>query len=73
VTRHYVDITSVPESDLETCGYYLVTRGKFALYAKGGDYFIVHVRGESQFIYVDDVNDAIILRVRPKLLAPPES
>jgi hypothetical protein len=66
-----VDITGIPDSDLEMLGYYLVeTDGEFALYENKGDHFIVHQCGARRHILVEDVNDAIILKSRERIPAP---
>jgi hypothetical protein len=72
MTRHYVDITEVSDQDLETLGYYLIeTDGEFALYNNKGEYFVVHRKGDKRFIYVEDINDAMILRGRATRPVPP--
>jgi len=69
--RYYVDITGIPDRDLEILGYYRVeTADGFALYTNKGDAYIVHMSGERQYIYVDDPNDAEILRGRARYPAP---
>lgn len=59
----FVEITNVNFRDLEFLGYYLIKKdGQFALYTLKGDAYIVHINGVRRHIYVDDVNDAEILR-----------
>jgi hypothetical protein len=65
MARHYVDITGVSDAELEMLGYYLVEEeDEFALYDNKGEHFIVHRQGNRRFIYVEDINDAMILRGR---------
>jgi len=72
VTRHYVDITDISDQELEMLGYYLVANnGTWALYSNKGEAFVVHVVGNRRCIYVEDMNDAIILRGRRSIPAPP--
>ncbi|WP_316193817.1 hypothetical protein [Bradyrhizobium sp. SZCCHNRI1029] len=72
--RHYVDISGISDEELEMLGYYLVeAEEEFALYDKKGEHFIVHKRGQRRFIYVDDINDAIILRGKATRPAPPRN
>jgi hypothetical protein len=72
MARHCVDITDISDSDLEMLGYYLVEEDEeFALYDNKGEHFIVHRKGTRRFIYVEDVNDAIILRGRSTRPVPP--
>lgn len=72
MARHYVDITGISDDDLEMLGYYLIfADGEFALYNNKGEHFIVHRRGDRRFIYVEDINDAIILRGRATRPVPP--
>jgi hypothetical protein len=71
MARHYVDITDISKENLEFLGYYLVEEDEeFALYDNKGEHFIVHRRADRKFIYVDDVNDATILRGHPTRPAP---
>jgi hypothetical protein len=72
MARHYVDITDISPEDLEMLGYYLVESDDgFALYDNKGDHFIVHRNGSRKYIYVDDINDAAILRGRSVRPVPP--
>jgi hypothetical protein len=72
MARHYVDITEVSDVDLEFLGYYMIeTDGEFALYNNKGELFIVHQRGTRRFIFVEDVNDAEILRNFARRPVPP--
>jgi hypothetical protein len=53
------------DTDLEMLGYYVVEgEEEFALYDNKGEHFIVHRQSDRRFIYVDDINDAIIFRGR---------
>lgn len=71
MTRHYVDITGISNDELEMLGYYLVyENGVWALYINKDDAFVVHLHGAKRFIYVNDMNDALILKGRPTLPAP---
>lgn len=70
--RHYVDISGVSDDQLEMLGYYLEYReDHFILYTKKGEDYIVHNTGGKRCIFVEDVNDAIILQGRNSLQAPP--
>jgi len=72
VKRYYVDITGVTDTELEMLGYYVVERNEvWSLYNNKGDAFVVHESGSKRCLYVEDINDAIILKGRPSLPAPP--
>ena len=71
MTRHYVDISGISDEQLEMLGYYLeYSENHFALYTKKGEDFVVHNTGDKRCIFVDDMNDAIILQGRNSLPAP---
>jgi hypothetical protein len=64
----FVEITDVDLKDLEFLGYYLVEQDhQFALYTNKGDAYIVHINGKRRHIYVEDPNDAEILRRKNKI------
>lgn len=72
MARHYVDITGVSDADLEMLGYYFVfSDGEFVLYNNKGEHFVVHHHGARRFIYVEDVNDALILKDHIRRPVPP--
>jgi hypothetical protein len=71
--RHYVDVTNVPDEFLEVMGYCLFEETKeFQLRVFKGDPYILPKEGK-RYLYVDDVNDAIMFRARPKVPAPPKT
>jgi hypothetical protein len=73
VTRHYVDITGISDQELEMLGYYLASNnGTWALYTNKGDAFIVHLTGRKRCIFIEDMSDALILKGRNSLPAPPK-
>lgn len=74
MTRYYVNITGVSDAELEMLGYYLEdSNGKFSIYTYKGEHFIVHAAGEQRYIYVEDVNDATLLKGRSRIAAPPKN
>lgn len=71
MSRFYVEISGVTDEQLEMLGYYLVSRNAmWSLYNNKGDEFIVNEVQGRRYVFVTDMNDAIILG-RPSIPAPP--
>lgn len=71
MARYYVDVTGIPDELLEFLGYILVHENEeFQLRHYKGDPVIIQKSGK-RYVYVDDINDAAILKRRPKVAAPP--
>jgi hypothetical protein len=72
VRRIYVDIAGVSDEQLEMLGYYLVERNEmWSLYMNKGEAFVVNEHNGKRFIFVEDINDAIILKGAGGIEAPP--
>ena len=71
MTRYYVYITGITDAELEMLGFYLVKRNDaWELYTRKDDAFVIHRSGSKRCIFVDDLNDAMILQKKPRLPAP---
>jgi hypothetical protein len=59
----YVDITHKSKADLETIGLYVVAENPEFYVLRGKDYseHIIQKNSPKQYIYVEDINDAICL------------
>jgi hypothetical protein len=61
--RYYVSIAGVPDEFLEFLGYVKVEEtDEFKVYRRHGDLMVV--KNDNPFLYVDDLNDARILKSR---------
>lgn len=59
----YVDITHKTKADLEVIGLYVVAENEEFYVLRGKDYseHIVQKNSPKQYIYVEDINDAICM------------
>lgn len=69
--RYYVSIAGVPDEFLEFLGYVKVEEtDEFKVYWRHGD--LMPVKKANPYLYVDDLNDARILKDRNMMAIPPE-
>ena len=68
MSAYYVDIQGVYEEVLEFLGYILVDEDEeFQLFVHKGREFLLPKKG-ARFLYVDDLNDADVLRSRRRAI-----
>lgn len=69
--RYYVSIAGVTDEFLEFLGYICVEEtDEFKVYLRHGD--LMPVQKANPFLYVDDLNDARILRGQNMMAIPPK-
>lgn len=69
--RYYVSIAGVPDEFLEFLGYVKVEEDdEFKVYRRHGD--LMPVEKTNPYLYVDDLNDARILKSRNMMAIPAE-
>jgi hypothetical protein len=72
MARYYVNITGIPDDFLEFMGYTKVAENDdFELRVFKDETYIINKNGP-RFLYVEDPDDAAILRGRAKVAAPPK-
>lgn len=70
--RYYVSIAGVADEFLEFLGYMLVEENEeFKVYLRHGE--LMPVKKANPFLYVDDLNDARILKGRNLMAIPGET
>ncbi len=71
MSRYYVNVTGIPLKDLEFMGYNLIKENEdYIFLANKGDHYVLSQHG-CRYLYVNDPNDAAILRDLKRIPAPP--